>query len=208
MATKNPLVDAYIAKSQPFARPILTRIRAAAHRACPTIEERLKWGAPSFEHKGAVCLMASFKAHCVLNFSKAALLDDPKGALQVRQRTAMGHLGRIESLKKLPPAAALVGLIKQAVALNEAGVKAPRVAKKRTAIATPAYFMAAVRKNAKALATWNGFTPACKREYLEWVTEAKQDATRGRRLATTVAWLAEGKQRNWKYMPTARGRRA
>lgn len=199
MPTRSPAVDAYIRKSQPFARPILSRIRTIVHKQCPDVEECLKWGFPHFDYKGGLCSMAAFKQHCAFGFWKHTLLKDAEKVLEVKDRTAMGHLGRITKMAELPSTKALGTLVKQAVKLNEAGIKQPRVIKKKSPLKVPAYFMAAVRKNKKALATFEKFSTSCQREYVEWVSEAKQAATRERRMATTVEWLAQGKQRNWKY---------
>lgn len=199
MPTKDPRIDAYIEKSKPFAKPILKKLRTIVHQACPGVEENIKWGMPAFEYKGPFCGMAAFKEHCVFGFWKASLLKSAEGTLQTKDRTAMGNMGRLTTVKELPSAKALATLVKEAAKLNESGVKVKRAVREKSPIKTPAYFTAALRKNKKALATWEAFSPSCKREYLEWVTEAKQEATRDRRLATTVEWLAQGKQRNWKY---------
>jgi uncharacterized protein YdeI (YjbR/CyaY-like superfamily) len=189
-------VDSYIEQAAPFARPILRKVREAFHEACPEIEERLKWSVPSFESKGLVGGMAAFKAHVSFGFWKAKLMDDPHGLLKPDGKGGMWGL-RLESVEELPPRKVLVAYVKQAVALNEQGVKAPRGDPQRNA---PAYFLAALRAEPAALATWESFPPSHKREYIEWVTEAKQEATRERRLAQAVVWIAEGKPRNWKYM--------
>jgi uncharacterized protein YdeI (YjbR/CyaY-like superfamily) len=154
---------------------------------------------PAFEYKGPFCGMAAFKEHCVFGFWKASLLKSAEGTLQTKDRTAMGNMGRLASVKELPSTKALATLVKEAAKLNDAGVKVTRAVRERVAVKPPAYFMTALRKNKKALATWEKFPPSCRREYVEWVTEAKQEATRARRLATTIEWLAQGKQRNWKY---------
>ncbi len=199
MPTTNPRVDAFIKNSPAWSQPILKRLRGAVHKACPHIQEHIKWGKPAFEYNGPCCLMAAFKGHCAFVFWKAKLMKNSAGKLEIKNRTAMGNLGRITSLKDLPSTATLIALVKEAVKLNEEGKRLPRPAKPKPALKPPAYFMTAVRKNPQSLATWKRFTPSCQREYVEWVTEAKQEATRARRLQTTVEWLAQGKQRNWKY---------
>jgi uncharacterized protein YdeI (YjbR/CyaY-like superfamily) len=199
MSTKIPDVDRYIEKAQPFARPILKRLRAVVHRACPQCEEVMKWSFPHFDYKGMLCSMASFKAHCAFGFWKASLLADAEKVLEKSDRTAMGHLGRITSLDDLPSDAALAALVKEAMKLNESGVKVVRAVKKKSALRVPAYFMEAIRANKQALAAFEAFPPSHKREYVEWVTEAKTEATRAKRLATAVQWIAQGKSRNWKY---------
>lgn len=199
MVTKNPAIDEYIAKAQPYAQPILKRIRRAVHKGCPGCTEVIKWGMPSFDYKGPFCTMAAFKAHCVFGFWKAKLLEDPKGVLEKENRTAMGHLGRMTSLDELPDDAVMVSLVRQAAELNDDGVKVARVTKKKPPLKVPPAMLAAIRRNKAALATWEAFAPSHRREYIEWITEAKTDATRERRMAQMLELLADGKSRHWKY---------
>lgn len=197
MPTKDPRVDAYIAKAQPFAQPILKRIRKAVHAACPEVAETIKWGLPSFDYKGPLVGMAGFKAHCALAFWKASLM---KSVPQDRRKDAMGQFGRFESLADVPSATALVRMVKEAAALNGAGIKVKRTAKApKPPLKAPADMLAAIKKNKKAHAAYADFSPSHQREYVEWITEAKSDETRQRRLETAVGWMAEGKPRNWKY---------
>lgn len=196
---KNPAVDAYIAKSADFARPILKRVRAAMHKACPQIEETIKWGVPHFEHQGVVASMAAFKQHASFGFWKQKLMEDPAGLFPAAGESSMGGR-KFRSADELPSDAVLLRYTRAAVALNEAGVKVPKAAKpKKPPPKLPADLAAALKKNPKARATYDTFPPSHKREYVEWITEAKQEATRQRRLATAVAWMAQGKSRNWKY---------
>jgi hypothetical protein len=198
MASKDPRVDAYIAKAQPFAKPILTHIRKTVHAACPGVEETMKWSFPHFDYKGMLCSMAAFKAHCTFGFWKAALLKD--SGLPATSVEAMGQFGRITSLADLPAEKALVALVRKAASLNDAGVKPPRrKTAPRPPVAPPPAFTAALRKNKKAQATFDALPPSHQREYLEWITEAKTEATRDKRIATSIEWLSEGKSRNWKY---------
>jgi uncharacterized protein YdeI (YjbR/CyaY-like superfamily) len=196
MPRKDARIDAYIAKAQPFARPILKHIRATVMSASPVLEETLKWGHPSFMHHGIVCGMAAFKQHVTFGFWKGKLLLDTKG-LPVDE--AMGQFGRITSVSDLPSARAIAGYVKKAMKLNEDGVVVKREVKARKPIAMPAVLRSALAKAPKARATYDGLSPSHRREYLEWVTEAKTDATRDKRIATTIEWLSEGKHRNWKY---------
>ncbi len=204
MGKKDPRVDTYIANAQPFARPILERLRALVHRGCPDVEETIKWGMPSFDYKGPFCSMASFKQHAVFGFWKDKLLRDPKGYLTVRgtqEGSGMGNLGKITSLKDLPPASVILDFIEQAKRLNDEGVKIGRPQQKeKKPLKIPTYFTAALKQNKKALATFEAFSYSHKKEYVEWITEAKTEETRQRRIQTTIEWLAEGKPRNWKHM--------
>jgi uncharacterized protein YdeI (YjbR/CyaY-like superfamily) len=195
MGSRDPRVDAYIAKSAPFAKPILTYIRKAVHAGCPDVEETMKWSFPHFMYKGMLCGMASFKEHCALGFWKGALL--PGGAGKAKE--AMGQFGRIASVTDLPGEQALVKLVKQAAALNDEGVNVVRQKRAKPPLRTPPDLMEALKKNGKALATYEAFSPSMRRDYVEWITEARTDETRTRRLETAVEWMAEGKSRNWKY---------
>lgn len=196
MTTIDPRVDAYIAKSADFAQPILEHLRAVVHAACPDVEETIKWGFPHFMYKGMMCSMASFKAHCALNFWKAELLMADQA-----NREAMGQFGRIASIKDLPSKKALTAYIKQAMKLNDDGVAAPARARpaEPRALAIPEELTAALKKSPAALKHFEAFTPGKQREYAEWITEAKTEATRTRRLEQAVEWIGEGKARNWKY---------
>jgi uncharacterized protein YdeI (YjbR/CyaY-like superfamily) len=197
MGKKNPRVDEYIAKAPAFAKPILVEIRERVHAACPDVEETIKWRQPSFEYKGLMCGMAAFKEHCVFGYWKAPLV---LGAA-AEGANAMGYRDKITSVADLPSKSAFRAHVRKAMELNEAGITLERPVKERKPeIVVPAGLAAAVKKNKKAQATFDQFSPSHRREYIEWVTEAKTDATRANRLQQTVEWLAEGKPRNWKYM--------
>ncbi len=196
MAKKDPRIDAYIAKATPFARPILKHLRKIVHTGCPQVEETIKWSMPHFDHKGMLCGMGAFKAHCVFGFWKPALIFEGDSK---KQEEAMGQFGCIRTLDDLPSDKVLVGYVKKAAALNEAGIKEPKEKKNSAVPAIPDYLAASLRNNKKARATFEKMSPSKRREYVEWLTEAKRDETREKRLATTLEWLAEGKSRNWKY---------
>ena len=199
MPALDPRIDDYIANSAPFAQPILTHLRQVVHEACPEVEETIKWSMPFFLYEGMLCNMASFKAHCAFGFWKGELLiaqEDDKG------REAMGQFGRITSLKDLPPKKTLAGYVRKAMALNVEGVKAPARARPKLArdVVVPDYLSAALEDKPGASAHFQAFSPSAKREYVEWLLDAKTEVTRLRRLEQAVEWIAEGKQRNWKYM--------
>jgi len=200
MSTTDPRVDAYIEKSAPFAQPILRHLRALVHEACPEVEETIKWGFPHFMYKGMLCAMAAFKQHCALHFWRGGRILDPKDN---RSDEAMGQFGRIASLADLPPKRVISGYLKKAMQLNEAGAPTPRIKRKSSGdkkeLTIPDYFTASLKKNKAAKTTFEGFSYSHKKEYVEWITEAKTEETRQRRLQTTLEWLAEGKARNWKY---------
>jgi uncharacterized protein YdeI (YjbR/CyaY-like superfamily) len=197
MGKKNPRVDEYIARAPAFAKPILVEIRERVHAACPDVEETIKWRQPSFEYKGLMCGMAAFKEHCVFGYWKAPLV---LGAA-AEGANAMGYRDKITSVADLPSKSAFRAHVRKAMELNEAGITVERPVKElKSEIVVPADLAAAVKKNKKAKATFDKFSPSHRREYIEWVTEAKTDTTRAKRLQQTVEWLAEGKPRNWKYM--------
>ncbi len=197
MSKRDPRVDAYIAKSADFAQPILKHFRKLVHQAAPEIEEAIKWSMPAFVQKGIVCGMAAFKNHCVIHFWKGDLIFD--GDSKKREQ-AMGDFGRLTSLDQLPSDRTMIGYIKRAVQLNEEGVKkAPRQRTARSEIVVPDDLGAALRKNKRAATAFENFSYSHRKEYVDWITGAKRDETRSRRLATAIEWLSEGKSQNWKY---------
>ena len=197
MPKKDPRVDAYIAKAPAFAQPILKQLRKVIHCSCPDVEETLKWNSPFFMYEGLLCHMAAFKEHCAFGFWKGSLIFGKD-----RRREAMGNFGRLTALSDLPSERELSGYIKKAMELNDAGIKHPARSvprKSARALEVPAYFKAAIAKNRKAASIFESFSYSHKKEYVEWVVEARRDETRERRLKTAVAWLAQGKPRHWKY---------
>jgi uncharacterized protein YdeI (YjbR/CyaY-like superfamily) len=195
-------VDQYIAKAQPFARPILERIRKAFHKAHPDVEETIKWGVPFFDYKGPLGNMAAFKQHVGWGFWKTRLMNDPHGLLPKTndERTAMGGM-RVTQLSDLPAEKVMVEYVREAIRLNEEGVKVARAPRKEAVEPEiPEDLGAALKKSAAARKAFQGFPPSHRREYVEWITGAKQDATRKKRLAQTIEQLVEGKPLNWKYM--------
>jgi len=191
MPKTDPRIDAYIAKAGDFAQPILRRIRKLVHAACPDVEETIKWSSPFYVHKGILLATPAFKKHCALIFWKGKLIVGKE----------VKELRRLTSLDDLPSDGSLVRLIKKAVELNESGVKAPARprAKAKKPVVVPDYLLAALSKNKKALETFENFSPSHRREYVEWITEAKRAETRAKRIATAVEWMANGKSRHWKH---------
>jgi len=201
MPTTDKRIDVYIEKKNDFAKPILKHLRELVHKACPEAEETIKWGMPFFDYKGSVlCAMAAFKEHCSFTFWKAKLMKDPEKILQVAERHAMGNFDRLTSLKDLPSDKILIAYIKEAAKLNEDNVKLP--ARKKAPVAElemPVDFAAALKKNKKANTVFENFSPGKRKEYIEWITEAKTEDTKFKRIETALEWIAEGKSRNWKY---------
>ncbi len=197
MAKKDPRIDAYIANSAEFARPILRRLRSLVHRGCPEVVEGIKWGMPHFDYRGIFCGMAAFKAHCTFGFwNRAMNVGDRKDA--------MGQFGRIASLDDLPDDATIVGHVREAKRLADEGIRIGPVRRARAPLPVPAALTSALKKRAGAFARFRALSPSQQRDYSEWIGEAKTDATRDRRVATAVDWIAQGKSRNWKYQAKAR----
>jgi uncharacterized protein YdeI (YjbR/CyaY-like superfamily) len=197
MGTRDPRFDAYIAKAAPFARPILKKLRKLVHAGCPGVVETMKWSSPAFEFHGPLAQMAAFKAHCTFGFWKGKLVAELATELD-----AMGQFGRITSLADLPPDDVVIAYARKAAELNATGVKLPTPKKHpKPPLAVPADLAAelAKKKHAKAQKFFATLSPSHQREYIEWITEAKREETRAKRLATTLEWLGEGKARNWKY---------
>jgi uncharacterized protein YdeI (YjbR/CyaY-like superfamily) len=197
----SPKVDAYIEKAAPFAQPVLEHLRALVHKACPDIEEAMKWSMPFFVHKGQIIAnMAAFKAHCSFGlWGDEIVAAMRKDGLLVEG--GMGSMGKITSLKDLPKDAALLGYLRQAMVFVKDGSKTfpKRVKAAKPEVKMPAELVAALKKSKAAAKVFAEFSPSCKREYVDWIVGAKQQETKDRRVAQAMEWIAEGKQRNWKY---------
>jgi len=204
--THNPKVDAYIAKARPYAQPILVHLRKAVHAGCPQVVETIKWSQPFFEYRGTIlCNMSAFKEHCRFGFWGLEISAILRKSGVVREGGA-SSFGRITSVESLPPEKKLIDWIAQAAALIESGEERspiaarPRVAKPASAaLKTPPDFQRALGKNKKATAVFAAFSPSARREYVEWIVSAKRPETRQERISTAVDWIADGKQRHWKY---------
>ena len=204
MGKKDARIDAYIAKSADFAKPVLSHLRELVHSACPDVEEGWKWSFPHFMYKGEIlCSMAAFKEHCAFGFWKASLMENTDKVLEIKDREAMGHLGRITSVKDLHKEAVLKKYVKAAMKLTDEGAKLPpknkATEKQKQQLKTPDYFVKALKKNKAAEKVFNEFAYSKKKDYIEWFEEAKTDTTREKRVAQALEWLAEGKPRHWKY---------
>lgn len=201
MSAKDPRVDAYIARQADFARPILEYLRKVIRAAGPDLVETIKWGHAFYVGRGPVCHMAAFKHHVALGFWKHRVVP----ASVAKPKEAMGVLGRITSVKDLPSARVLAGYVRQAMALDAAGPAAKAVGKAgskpkpRPLPPMPTLFKTALARHPKARDYFASLAPSHRREYLEWIVGAKQDATKARRIATAIEWLSEGKHHNWRY---------
>ena len=194
--SREPRIDAYIANAQPFARPILEKVRERVHAVVPDVEEAMKWSMPAYLSGSKILLVTpAFKAHAALNFWRGQEIGDgqPKAG-------AMGQFGKLTSVDDLPPQRELDRLIREAAAVAKTA-PAPRKPKHSPKPAPELHpeFAAALSKAPKAKAALDAFPASAQRDYLEWIAEAKQDSTREKRIATAVEWLSEGKRRHWKY---------
>jgi uncharacterized protein YdeI (YjbR/CyaY-like superfamily) len=200
----DPRVDAYIEKAAPFAQPVLAHLRELIHQACPHVNEAIKWGMPFFVQQGVVIAsMAAFKRHCAFGFwgpeMKKALAKDG-----LKSSEAMGSLGRITGLDTLPPDRMLLSYMRQAGTLVESGQRTKSIERAKKApprpVRVPPELASALKKNKMATKVFDEFSPSCRREYAEWIAEAKRPETKEKRVKQAVEWIAQGKQRNWKYM--------
>ena len=199
---KSHEIDQYIENSAVFAKPILIHLRDLVHKACPEAAEKLKWGFPHFDYKGVYTSMAAFKEHCAFNFWKAGVMKDPHGLFGEKDEKAMGHFGRIRSLKDLPPDEILLEYLLLAKELNDQGVKrvtTKPTEKEKSELAVPGDLLEALQMVPEAMTHFQKFPYSHRKEYISWINEAKTDVTRQKRIATTVELTAEGKARNWKY---------
>ena len=198
----DPRIDAYIEKSAEFAKPILEHVRKIIHEASPLITENIKWGMPFFEYKGPVCQMAAFKQHCAFGFWKASRLHDPDHLLNPGEEAAAGSFGRINALSDLPYDDVMKDFVLQAIKLNESGEKVSAVKKapaEKKELVVPDYFTSLLEEYPKAKEVFEKFSPSHRKEYVEWIVEAKTDATREKRMNQAIEMITEGKSRNWKY---------
>lgn len=193
-------IDAYIAKAPEFAQPILTRIRDLVHAAVPEVEETVKWRHPAFDYNGSMCMMVAFKNYAMISFWKGKIMADPAGIMILDDRDAVGHLGQWASVKDMPSDKLMKQYIKEAARINTEGIKLPaRPKKDKAELVIPDYFTKALGKNKKAKQVFEDFSYSHRKEYLEWITDAKTEETRNKRIATALEWMEEGKGRNWKY---------
>lgn len=201
MEGKNVVIDQYILNAAPFARDILHHIRSIVHQACPQVEESLKWGFPHFGYKSSIlCSMAAFKNHCAFGFWLGCHMTDSFKLMESNDKTGMGNFGQLKSLSNLPSDEILILYIREAMELSEKGLKIQKskpVSGKELVV--PECFAQAIAQDAKARTVFETFSPGKKKEYIMWITEAKTDATRQKRLEQSLEWIAEGKSRNWKY---------
>lgn len=195
MGLHDPRVDAYLAQAAPFARPLLERLRAQVHAACPEVEEAIKWSMPAFLYRGRqLASMAAFKEHASFGFWMGEAVTGG------REEGAMGQFGRLRELADLPADARMQELVVRAMALIDEGARRrPSRAAPRAMPGIPEPLRVALDAHPVARAAFDAFAPSHRREYIEWIAEARREDTRARRVAQAIGWIAEGKSRHWKY---------
>jgi uncharacterized protein YdeI (YjbR/CyaY-like superfamily) len=201
MKKSNSKVDEYVAKSEAFAKPILEHWRQLIHDNCPDVEEAIKWGFPHFDYKGDfMCVIASYKNHCSLTFLKAELMYDPRLKESKTLKPTQRFLGKVMNLTDLPPDEEFIGLLKEAMVLNEKGIKVivPKSDKPKV-LEMPDYFSKKLASNAKAKEIFENKSDSFRKDYIIWISDAKTEATRQKKMEEAVEWIAEGKGRFWKY---------
>lgn len=197
---KSVQVDQYILKSPDFAQIILDHIRFLVHSACPDIQEQIKWGFPNFIYKGKIlCHMAAYKQHCSFGFWNSEHLEDQHQILQKIGKTSMGQIGRIESIEQFPDGDIVFDLLKSAMHQIDSGIVPKKSSKASKPVDLPEILISALNQAPEAKAHFERFTASQKREYIDWIKDAKADATKERRLQTIIEWVSEGKTRQWKY---------
>src|SRR5438270_1264994 len=179
-------VNDSLANAPEGTRPILVRLRRIFRQASPKLEEAIKWGVPCYLFKGPVGGFAAYKQHVSWGLWKSRALNDPEGLLG---RGVSVMAGKITKVSEIPPAAKIIALIEQVIALNEAGIKSPKPPEPEL----PADFAAAMKKAGKAARHYAAFTPARKWQYVNWVTQAKRAETRAKRIEIAVERIGEGK---------------
>lgn len=198
---RNPKIDEYLDRAEEFAKPILTHLRSLIHAACPEVTEELKWGNPHFDYRGEMmCIFAAYTKHCSFSFWKDALMDDPRLKVSSDLPAAKRFMGKLTAVEDLPSDSELIGWIKEAMALNEQGVKLPpRKSEGPKVVGIPEAFSERLATNPEVKAIFEGKSASFQKEYNVWIGEAKTDATRDKRIEEALAWIADGKSRFWKY---------
>ncbi len=200
MYQKDAMVDEYILQAADFARPVLAHLRKLVIKACPIAQESIKWSFPNFTYKGSIlCSMAAFKQHCSFGFWLGGIMQDPHHVLQSNEKNAMGDFGQIKSINNLPADHIIIEYISQAMDLIDKGVKLPRKEKVKKAGEPHPNFINALKGTKTAELNFNKFSPSQKREYIEWINDAKTEAKRLKRITDAMQWIQDGKSRNWKY---------
>ncbi|GAB0155022.1 hypothetical protein CHRYSEOSP005_02820 [Chryseobacterium sp. Alg-005] len=193
-------VDEYIENSPDFAKPVLHYLRETIHEVCPDAEEAIKWKFPTFMYKGKIlCSLTSFKQYCSMGFWLHGEMKMIKELETNAEKSSMFSLGKITKMEDLPSKLLLKKAILEAMELTDMGVTMKKAAPSKTETEIPDYFQEALQQNKKALEVFENKSPSFRKEYIMWITDAKTEATRNKRMEQSLEWIAEGKGRNWKY---------
>ncbi len=197
----NPKVDSYAEKVEDFAKPILAHLRTLVHKTCPEVVEEIKWGNPHFDYKGdMMSIFAAYKKHCSFTFYKDALMTDARLKANDGMPAAKRFMGKLTSVADLPSDQELKAWIKEAMALNEQGLKLPaRESKTPKEVGMPAAFAEKLQANPNIAKIFKSKSASFQKEYNIWIGDAKTEATRDKRIEEALAWIAKGKGRFWKY---------
>ena len=200
MSITDPRIDAYIENAQPFAKPILIHLREIIHETCPEIEETWKWSFPHFMYKGKIlCAFSAFKQHCGFGFWLEKEMNTMKELTKGAESTGMFTLGKIRNIDDLPSKVLLKTAIQEAMELTDMGVTLKKAAAEKKETEVPQYFSDALNENADAKKVFENASPSFRKEYSMWITDAKTEATRNKRIEQALEWISAGKGRNWKY---------
>ncbi|SEW41674.1 Uncharacterized conserved protein YdeI, YjbR/CyaY-like superfamily, DUF1801 family [Chryseobacterium wanjuense] len=193
-------VDEYIEKSPDFAKPILQYLRETIHEVCPDAEEAIKWKFPTFMYKGKIlCSITSFKQYCSMGFWLHGEMKTIKELETNAEKSSMFSLGKITKMEDLPAKPLLKKAILEAMELTDMGVTMKKAVPSKTETPIPDYFKEVLQHNKKAWEVFEKGSPSFRKEYINWITEAKTEATRNKRMEQAIEWISEGKGRNWKY---------
>lgn len=199
----NSDIDKYITNAADFAKPILAHWRRLIHERCPEVIEVLKWGIPHFEYKNEnIFVIASYKNHCSFSFLKESLMTDPRLKANKELKPIQKFLGKVTKQENLPPDEEFIAMLDEAVQLNEKGIKIQRekpANEKPKVFETPDYLLAALIAKPKAKEVFDSKSNSFRKEYIIWITDAKTDETRQKRISEALEWIAEGKGRFWKH---------
>jgi uncharacterized protein YdeI (YjbR/CyaY-like superfamily) len=203
MQSFDPCIDNYIESAPDFAQPVMRHLRKLVHKICPQVCENMKWSTPSFEYKGLFCGFGAYKNYCMFGFWKASVMDDPYSLLTEHSDGIMGNFGKITSLEDLPEDSIIIFYLREGMRLNDEGIQLPAKPKStvKKELVVPVELLNALNKNKVAQKIFNHFSYSNKKEYAEWIANAKTDSTRQKRIEQAIEWIAEGKIRNWKYLP-------
>jgi hypothetical protein len=193
-------INQYMAELPEWQRRMLVRLRQLIHEAAPEVEEAWRWDKPHFDNAGIMVGLCAFKEHVAVWFHKGALLKDTKKLFEATARTEEKGMRayKLHEGDKINEAAFL-DLVKQAVAVNDKGTKLREAKPTKKALVVPEDLEQVLRKDPTAWANWEAFPVGHRRAYVEWVTDARQEETRKRRIAQSLEKIREGEQQEERH---------